>query len=66
MTKKQEKVLDFIKRYHKVHSFSPTLREIAESFEIHINAARQHVLLLEKKGVITRKEGAVRSIVVVK
>lgn len=66
MTKKQGKVLDFIKRYHHVHKFAPTLREIAESFEININAARQHVASLERKGLIKRTEGIHRSIEVLK
>lgn len=75
LTKRQQEVLDFIASYIDAHAYPPTIREIAEHFEISVKGAYDHVKALEKKGKlhigenrsrtleIVRKEKAERSVV---
>jgi repressor LexA len=52
LTPRQKEVLSFIKSYVKDHSYPPTIREIAEEFDISTKGAYDHVKALEKKGAI--------------
>ena len=52
ITDRQEKILRFITEYIRENKFSPTLREIAEHFQITVKAVKDHKLALEKKGYI--------------
>jgi repressor LexA len=75
LTKRQQEVLDFIASYIDAHAYPPTIREIADHFEISVKGAYDHVKALEKKGKlhigenrsrtleIVRKEKAERSVV---
>lgn len=58
MTEKQRKVYDFIIAYKKKwDGSSPTIREIATEMGISTHSAHQHVILIEKKGVLKRNPG---------
>jgi repressor LexA len=52
LTARQKQVLDFIASYHEAHAYPPTIREIAERFEISVKGAYDHVKALGKKGCI--------------
>jgi repressor LexA len=55
LTKRQEEILDFIVERVRDEGFPPTLKEIAERFGLASpNAARDHVLALERKGFLRR------------
>src|SRR5512134_2422127 len=55
LTKRQEEILDFIVDRVRDEGFPPTLKEIAERFGLASpNAARDHVLALERKGFLKR------------
>ncbi|HWR97047.1 MAG TPA: transcriptional repressor LexA, partial [Candidatus Methanoperedens sp.] len=55
LTKRQEEILDFIVGRVRDEGFPPTLKEIAERFGLASpNAARDHVLALERKGFLKR------------
>lgn len=52
LTKRQTEVLSFIKVFIDSHKYPPTIREIAQNFEISVKGAYDHVKALEKKDVI--------------
>jgi repressor LexA len=55
LTRRQEEILDFIVGGVREEGFPPTLKEIAERFGLASpNAARDHVLALERKGFLRR------------
>jgi SOS-response transcriptional repressor LexA len=62
MTNKQRAILDYIKYQITEEKTVPSLREIATHFEITPNGARNHMILLRKKGYIEWQEGKFRSI----
>ncbi|MCL2792103.1 MAG: transcriptional repressor LexA [Spirochaetaceae bacterium] len=66
LTNRQTEVLNFIKDYRSKKSYLPTMREIAEYFEISVKAAYDHVKALEKKEVIKCNLRRSRSIEIVK
>ena len=49
LTGRQREVLDFIKKYKSKCSYPPTIREIAENFNISVKGAYDHLKALEKK-----------------
>ncbi len=52
MTKRQEQVLAFLRNFIETHKYPPTIREIAQNFEISVKGAYDHIKALEKKAVI--------------
>ncbi len=63
LTDRQREVLDFIIRWIEEQGFPPTLQEIAERFRLaSVNAARDHLRALERKGYLRRRAGASRSL----
>jgi repressor LexA len=52
LTKRQEETLDYIRNYIEKHSYPPTIREMAASFNISVKGAYDHIKALEKKGRI--------------
>jgi repressor LexA len=65
LTKRQQKVLGFIKKFMAKKGYSPTFSELSAGLKIGNTAALGHVKALEKKGAITRAPKLSRSIVVV-
>jgi len=50
MTSRQKQVLTFIAEYIRKHTFSPSVRDIADHFEISVKGAHDHITALRKKG----------------
>jgi repressor LexA len=65
LTRRQSEVFRFIRGYVEKYGFPPTLREIAEKFDIHHNAAAGHVASLERKKVLRRTPGLARGLVLI-
>lgn len=49
LTKKQREVLDFISAFIRGHKYPPTIREIADNFNITAKGGYDHIKALEKK-----------------
>ncbi|MCL2557014.1 MAG: transcriptional repressor LexA [Treponema sp.] len=52
LTERQKKVLLFVKNYIEEHSYSPSIREIAQHFDITMKGAHDHVEALRRKGAL--------------
>jgi len=62
--KRQLQILGFIRQYIDTYGFAPTLKQIAEALEVSSLATiHEHLQALEKKGLIRKKTGATRGIV---
>lgn len=66
LTARQKEILSFVKKYISGHSYPPTIREIAEHFEISIKGAHDHITALKKKGSIKQTGKCSRTIELVK
>jgi repressor LexA len=62
ITDKQKQVLEFISDYSVSNGYSPAIRDVAASFECSVKGAYDHVVALEKKGLIDRSKNRSRSI----
>ena len=63
LTKKQQKILDYIKKYIKRNNYSPSLQEIAKRFKLSsISGVHQHVEALKTKGYLNKFENHPRTI----
>jgi repressor LexA len=63
LTKKQRRVLEYIKTYTRSRGYPPTRREMSEKFGWASSAASDsHLAALEKKGKIKRTPGVSRGI----
>jgi repressor LexA len=61
LTERQGQVLQEIKRFILEHGYSPTIRQLGALLGIiHPSAVFKHVLSLEKKGYLVRKDGDMR------
>ncbi|MBN2543028.1 repressor LexA [bacterium] len=60
LTQRQHEILTYLSKYFKEHGFVPAIREVAKRFGIYYNAARKHILNLERKGYLRRREGISR------
>ncbi|MEW9097306.1 MAG: MarR family transcriptional regulator [Clostridiaceae bacterium] len=66
LTKKEERVLNTIKRYINDNKISPTIRELAAMLELRSTATVSDYLeRLERKGYIERIERSPRSIKII-
>ena len=52
LTKKQKRIIEFLKSYVKEYGYPPTMREIGTHFGFIWPAAKGHLLALKKKGLI--------------
>lgn len=67
LTKKQQKVLSFLKTFHKRNGYSPTRSEISEHFGwAGNNAAECHLVPLARKGAVRLAPNVARGIVLLK
>ena len=55
LTERQKEVLSFIAEYINNHSYPPTIREIAENFEISVKGAHDHVTALRRKKYLKQR-----------
>ncbi len=64
LTSRQEKILDFLRSYHKKTGVMPSTRDIQHHFEFKSQtAAVSHLRALERKGAIQRIAGLARALV---
>ncbi|MDR0386656.1 MAG: transcriptional repressor LexA, partial [Treponema sp.] len=56
LTKRQREVLSFIKKCINDH-YPPTVREVADHFDISVKGAYDHLAALKKKGCIRKGRG---------
>ena len=66
ITEKQQSVYNFILDYFMVNGYSPSIREIANKFNVTVKTSLDHVIALQKKGYIKRTAIIARSIVILK
>lgn len=66
LTKKQRKILEFIEKHTSQNSYPPTLKEIAEKFEITIGTIQDHIFALQKKGYLDRNPNTARGFKIIK
>ena len=52
LTERQKEVLSFIAEYINNHSYSPTIRDVAEYFSISIKGAHDHIIALKRKNCL--------------
>ncbi len=62
MTGRQREILEFIKEFQARNGFPPSQREMASHFSITVRAVFDHLIALEKKGMIRRLAGSSRGI----
>ncbi|MBN2081744.1 repressor LexA [bacterium] len=62
VTDKQKSVLKFIADYVEGNGYAPAIRDVAEAFDCSVKGAYDHVVALEKKGLIERAKNRSRSI----
>lgn len=65
LTKRQQEILAFLRKFIKDHKYPPTIREIAGNFSISVKGAYDHVKALEKKEQIKCDLGRSRAIEIV-
>lgn len=62
--KRQKQILDFLAQYIDTNGYAPTLKQIAKALDVSsLATVHEHLQALEKKGLIRKKNGAVRGIV---
>ena len=66
ITKRQEEVLKFIADYFHTHSYSPSIREVADYFSISVKGATDHLAALKKKGLLRQGDKKPRTMELVK
>src|SRR5688500_9740869 len=63
LSRRQEEILEFVAKFMEENDYSPSLREIAEAFELNsVATVHQHVSALEKKGYFSKGWNVGRSI----
>jgi len=63
LSRRQEEILEFVASFKEENDYSPSLREIAEAFELSsVATVHQHVSALEKKGYFNKGWNVGRSI----
>lgn len=63
LTKRQEDILDYIKKYIVAHGFPPTIREIGAALNLSSPATiHAHLANLEKKGFIKKQDSKNRTL----
>jgi len=65
-TQRQKEVLSFISDFVREHSYPPTIREVADHFEISVKGAYDHVMALKKKGKLRLSDKRSRTMEVVR
>jgi repressor LexA len=62
VTDKQKEVLQYISTFLDEHGYAPAIRDVATGFDCSVKGAYDHVIALEKKGLISRDKNRSRSI----
>ena len=66
LTERQIEILNYIDGYIKQNGYSPSVRDIAGHFKISAMGAHDHILALEKKGVIKSHHKKPRTITILR
>jgi len=61
-TKKQAKLLSFIKTYSKKHGYSPSIPELAKHFKRAVGTIHEHIQKLQEGGYLRKEENKRRGI----
>lgn len=62
-TKKQHEILEYIRRYHRVHEYGPTYREIAADLGYSsVATVAVHIQNLIERGHLTKRDNSSRSL----
>ena len=62
LTEKQEKVLEFSRKFHTNNAMMPTVREIAKHFNLSIGSIQQHLRALLSKNFLVKRGSLSRGI----
>ena len=62
LTKKQNQILKYIKKYIKEKDYSPTLEEVGKRFRLAKSTVHQHIEALKSKGSLNKLDYKARSI----
>jgi SOS-response transcriptional repressor LexA len=63
LTKKQQQVLDFTRKFLNEHGYSPSYREVMAGLGIKsISTVSEHIENLVKKSYLVKKDGSARSL----
>lgn len=63
LTRRQQQILDFIRREQELGGVTPTLGEIARHFELRsLNAVAEHLRLIRQKGYLAPSDGKARAL----
>jgi len=65
-TERQKEVLDFIAAFVHTHTYSPTIREVADNFSISVKGAHDHLTALRKKGLLKQGDKKPRTMELVR
>jgi repressor LexA len=52
LTKSQQRVVQILRDFIEEHSYPPSLKELADLLEVNINAVRDRLMVLSRKGVL--------------
>ena len=63
LTPRQQSIYRFVEQFIHERGYSPTYREIGHHFAIAPKNARERILVLARKGMLSCEEGTARSIV---
>jgi repressor LexA len=66
LTQKQKQILEFITNFVKEKNYPPSIREIADHFQITPKGAYDHLKAIEKKGFIKTEKNRSRAIELIK
>jgi repressor LexA len=63
LTRRQQQILDFIRKWQRTEGATPTFQEIADQFGFRsLNSVSEHIRLLRKKGALAAEPGKARSL----
>jgi len=62
LTPRQQEILDFIRAAIKADGSAPTRAELAQAFQMNVNAAEKHIQALARKGALLHVPGTARGI----
>jgi repressor LexA len=66
LTERQKEILSFIAEHINVHSYPPTIREIADHYGMSVKGAHDHVMALRRKGAIKKDDRRPRTMELVR
>lgn len=61
-SKRQAEILQFVTKFQKEKGYAPSLKEIADNFDISIPTVHQHIAYLREKNLLATEKGKKRSI----